>query len=87
MTSTQWFASWFDSVHYHRLYAHRNHAEAAGFVDALVGRLRPPSGASMLDLGCGAGRHATPPAARGFAVTGPSLAAGVRSRPRIDRGA
>lgn len=75
MTSTQWFASWFDSVHYHRLYAHRDHAEAAGFVDALVARLQPPSGATMLDLGCGAGRHAKHLAARGFDVTGLDLAA------------
>jgi len=72
---TEWFASWFDSVHYHKLYSHRNTAEAAGFVDALVDRLKPESGASMLDLGCGAGRHARQLAARGFKVTGLDLAA------------
>jgi SAM-dependent methyltransferase len=86
MTSTQWFASWFDSVHYHRLYAHRNHAEAAGFVDSLIGRLRPPSGASMLDLGCGAGRHAMQLAARGFDVTGLDLAAGSIEAARASEG-
>jgi len=86
MTSTQWFASWFDSVHYHRLYAHRSHAEAAGFVDALVGHLRPAPGAAMLDLGCGAGRHAKQLAARGFDVTGLDLAAGSIEAARASEG-
>jgi SAM-dependent methyltransferase len=76
-TSTEeWFDSWFDSIHYHRLYAHRSDAEAAAFVDALVARLKPAPGASMLDLGCGAGRHARRLAAGGFTVTGLDLAAG-----------
>jgi SAM-dependent methyltransferase len=72
----QWFASWFDSVHYRRLYSHRDEAEAARFVDALVARLKPRAGASMLDLGCGTGRHAQQLAVRGFRVTGLDLAAG-----------
>ena len=86
MTSSQWFASWFDSVHYHRLYAHRSHAEAASFVDALVGRLQPASGAAMLDLGCGAGRHAKQLAARGFDVTGLDLAASSIETARASEG-
>ena len=74
---TQWFASWFDSDHYHKLYSHRDTAEAAGFVDALVSRLHPKSGASVLDLGCGTGRHARQLAAHGLKVTGLDLS--VRS--------
>jgi SAM-dependent methyltransferase len=74
-SDAQWFASWFDSVHYHKLYAHRDAAEAARFVEALVARLKPPAGSSMLDLGCGAGRHARHLAAGGFDVTGLDLAA------------
>jgi SAM-dependent methyltransferase len=73
---TTWFASWFDSFHYHKLYAHRDDAEAAAFVDALVTRLGPAAGSAMLDLGCGAGRHARQLAARGFDVTGVDLSAG-----------
>jgi SAM-dependent methyltransferase len=69
-----WFASWFDSIHYRRLYAHRDGAEAGAFVDALVSRLAPLPGAAMLDLGCGEGRHARHLAARGFDVTGLDLA-------------
>ena len=53
----EWFASWFDSEHYHRLYANRDRQEAGAFVDRLIERLDPAPGAAMLDLGCGSGRH------------------------------
>lgn len=69
----EWFASWFDSDDYHNLYAHRDHSEAAKFIDRLAGQIRPFSGARALDLGCGAGRHARQLAARGFDVTGLDL--------------
>ena len=73
---SQWFASWFDSPHYHRLYGYRDGSEAAGFVDALLQRLGPTPGSDVADLGCGAGRHARQLAARGFHVTGLDLSAG-----------
>ena len=65
---SEWFAGWFDSVHYHKLYAHRDDAEAARFLDALTTRLRPGSGARALDLGCGAGRHSRYLASKGLRV-------------------
>src|SRR5262245_4791246 len=71
----QWFASWFDSPHYHALYGYRDNAEAVAFVDALVERLRPAPGARVLDLGCGSGRHARHLNAKGLDVTGLDLAA------------
>jgi SAM-dependent methyltransferase len=72
---TDWFASWFDSLYYRRLYAHRDEEEAARFIDLMLDRLQPADGSSMLDLGCGAGRHARSLAARGFNVTGLDLSA------------
>ncbi|HET7699116.1 MAG TPA: class I SAM-dependent methyltransferase [Vicinamibacterales bacterium] len=72
---SEWFASWFDSPYYHRLYAHRDESEASRFVDALIARLGPGAGASVLDLGCGAGRHARRLADKGLDVTGLDLAA------------
>jgi len=68
-----WFASWFDSPHYHKLYAHRDETEAARFLDALMARLRPRHGASVLDLGCGAGRHSKYLASKALNVTGMDL--------------
>ena len=73
--ASQWFATWFDSPHYHKLYGYRDDSEAARFVDALIDRLRPGPDAHLLDLGCGAGRHAKHLASKGFQVTGVDLAA------------
>ena len=70
-----WFASWFDSAHYHRLYAHRSVEEAARFIDALIEGGQLADKAAVLDLGCGAGRHARYLASRGFDVTGLDLSA------------
>src|SRR5262245_51810521 len=68
-----WFVSWFDSVQYHKLNSYRHDAEAAEFIDALIDRLEPEKGASILDLGCGSGRHSKYLAAKGFSVTGVDL--------------
>jgi len=70
---SDWFASWFDSSHYHQLYAHRDEGEAARFLDALIARLQPGPGASVLDLGCGAGRHSKYLASKALNVTGMDL--------------
>ena len=32
---SEWYASWFDSPHYHRLYGHRSTDEARRFIDRL----------------------------------------------------
>src|SRR5262249_50032876 len=69
----EWFASWFDSEHYHKLYAHRGEREAADFISRLIAWLQPNSGSSILDLGCGSGRHSRCLASMGFDVTGLDL--------------
>jgi SAM-dependent methyltransferase len=71
----EWFASWFDSEHYHKLYAHRDDHEAAEFISRLVTWLQPAGGSSILDLGCGSGRHSRYLASMGFDVTGLDLSA------------
>jgi SAM-dependent methyltransferase len=80
--SPAWFESWFDTPHYHRLYAHHDQREATAFVDRLVEWLRPSPDARMLDLGSGAGRHSRSLAAHGYDVTGLDLAGETIRRAR-----
>lgn len=72
---SDWFASWLDSEHYHKLYAHRDDRDAADFISRLITWLQPAGGSSILDLGCGSGRHSRYLASMGFDVTGLDLSA------------
>jgi SAM-dependent methyltransferase len=74
-TDPEWFIPWFDSAHYQKLYSHRDQAEAARFVDALVDRLHVDPRATVLDLACGTGRHAKQLASHGCRVLGIDLSA------------
>ncbi|MBC7828582.1 MAG: methyltransferase domain-containing protein [Chitinophagaceae bacterium] len=69
-----WFRRWFDSTYYHKLYAHRNDNEAHNFIDELIYELQPSFDSSMIDVGCGTGRHSKYLAEKGFEVTGIDLA-------------
>ncbi|MBC8045652.1 MAG: class I SAM-dependent methyltransferase [Fimbriimonadaceae bacterium] len=68
--NSQWFRHWFDSAHYHKLYNKRNDKEAADFVEHLLSHLHPAKQSSMLDIGCGNGRHSKYLASKGFNTTG-----------------
>src|SRR5262249_32943580 len=79
---SQWFASWFDSEHYSRVYAHRNDHEAAEFISRLIAWLEPTTRSSMLDVGCGTGRPSRYLASMGFDVTRLCLSAESIKRAR-----
>ncbi len=69
---TEWFEQWFGEE-YHVLYPHRDDAEARRVV-ALIGRVAPWSpGELVLDLACGAGRHAAELERGGARVVGLDL--------------
>lgn len=65
-----WYASWFESPWYMRLYRHRGDEEARQVVQLIDHTLHIPHGAEILDLCCGFGRHTIALAERGYAVTG-----------------
>jgi len=48
-------------------------------VDFLLKELRLPTGSSILDMGCGTGRHSIELAKRGYKVTGVDLSSGMLS--------
>ena len=76
MTTSEapWFVTAFGRD-YLAVYAHRDDASARGEADFAVRALGAASGARVLDLGCGAGRHSRALSAHGFEVVGVDLSA------------
>ncbi|MFT4753360.1 MAG: cyclopropane fatty-acyl-phospholipid synthase-like methyltransferase [Salibacteraceae bacterium] len=68
-----WFKNWFDSFYYHKLYRHRNTAEAKTFIDNIISFIQPENGSQILDLACGKGRHSIYLNKKGFDVVGVDL--------------
>ena len=84
--SAAWYRHWFDSTHYHKLYANRDEKEAQQFIDQLVAHLKPERGASVIDVGCGTGRHCKHLASKGFEVTGIDLSfSNIKEAKKIER--
>ena len=71
--ANEWFYDWFNSPYYHLLYQNRDNAEAEYFINNLVCRIHLQSGAKMLDIACGRGRHAVYMNKQGYDVTGIDL--------------
>lgn len=72
--AADWYTTWFDSPHYHRLYGHRSTEEARHFIQALHTHFQWNQ-LQLVDLACGAGRHAAAAAELGHKVTGLDLSA------------
>lgn len=71
-SDANWFVHWFNSPAYHALYADRDESEAKRFVHTLAEQVLV-NGMRVLDMGCGAGRHAASLASLGFRVEGLDL--------------
>ncbi len=69
----QWFETWFDTPFYHLLYNQRNDQEASDFIDRLFDFLKIEKQSSVLDVGCGKGRHARHIHQYGMRVVGVDL--------------
>ncbi|MFM1655748.1 class I SAM-dependent methyltransferase [Brevibacillus sp. B_LB10_24] len=70
--SRNWYEKSFGED-YLLVYKHRNQHEADRFVQRVIEWLELPSGSRILDLCCGAGRHALGLANAGYRVTGVDL--------------
>ncbi len=65
-----WFEEWFDSPLYEKLYSNRDEEEARRLIEFLEQTLSLNNCTSILDLGCGRGRHSITLARRGYKVKG-----------------
>jgi len=68
-----WYDTWFGSDAYEIVYRHRDDEEARTVIDLVERCASPQPGASVLDLGCGRGRHTLELARRGYNTTGIDL--------------
>lgn len=68
-----WYKEWFDRAEYSLVYQRRDDAEAESVIDLIDKTIRPQKGSSVLDVGCGRGRHAFAFARRGYDVAGIDL--------------
>ncbi|NOR29003.1 MAG: methyltransferase domain-containing protein [Lutibacter sp.] len=71
--NNDWFVSWFDTNYYHILYSHRDYTEAQEFMQNIISYLALKKEATLLDLGCGKGRHSIYLNSLGFNVVGADL--------------
>ena len=75
--SSLWFEEWFNHPLYLEVYSHRDNDEAARCIQTILSitglELKEPASLSILDIACGAGRHALELARLGYTVTGNDL--------------
>ncbi len=70
---SNWFATWFDTEFYHKLYNNRDESEAQRFIQNILALLKLPNRSKILDVACGKGRHAKAIADAGYDAVGTDL--------------
>lgn len=70
---SEWFKDWFNTDEYLKVYQHRNEADAERHIDLILRNVSLSKNSKILDMACGAGRHAVILARKGFDVTGVDL--------------
>jgi len=68
-----WYKEWFNSENYLKVYKHRDESEAKRLVDLIEKQIHLRPNSALLDMACGAGRHAIAFAKNGFKVTAVDL--------------
>ncbi len=69
-----WYHDWFNHEAYELVYRHRDDQEAERVVALIEQVVHPEPACTILDVGCGRGRHARALARRGYRVTGIDVA-------------
>jgi 2-polyprenyl-3-methyl-5-hydroxy-6-metoxy-1,4-benzoquinol methylase len=68
-----WYNDWFNSENYLNVYRHRDESEAERLVNLIANNIILAPNSSVLDMACGAGRHAIVFAKMGFNVNAVDL--------------
>jgi len=68
-----WYKNWFNSENYLKVYSHRDESEAERLVNLIATKIILAPNSSVLDMACGAGRHAIVFAKMGFNVNAVDL--------------
>ncbi len=76
---SEWFKDWFNTEEYLNVYQHRNESDAEEHIKLILENVNIPSGAKVLDMACGAGRHAIILARKNFDVTAVDLSENLLS--------
>ncbi|NWF49570.1 MAG: class I SAM-dependent methyltransferase [Ignavibacteriaceae bacterium] len=74
-----WYRDWFNTPEYLNVYRHRNQSDAHSLVELILKNVTLKSGAKVLDLACGTGRHSIYFAEKGFKVTAIDLSSNLLS--------
>jgi 2-polyprenyl-3-methyl-5-hydroxy-6-metoxy-1,4-benzoquinol methylase len=70
---SEWFKDWFNTQEYLNVYQHHNEQDAEVHIILILENVEIKSGAKILDMACGAGRHALILTRKGFNVTAVDL--------------
>ncbi len=76
---SDWFKEWFNTSEYLDVYKHRNENEAEDHIKFILNNVSLKSGAKVLDMACGAGRHGIILARKNFNVTAVDLSENLLS--------
>lgn len=70
---SEWFKDWFNTQEYLNVYQHRNENDAEKHIKLIFDNVKVFPGFNVLDMACGAGRHAILLAKKGLSVTAVDL--------------
>lgn len=70
---SEWFRDWFNTQEYLNVYQHRNENDAEKHIKLIFDNVKIFPGFNVLDMACGAGRHAILLAKKGLSVTAVDL--------------
>ena len=70
---SEWFKDWFNTQEYLNVYQHRNESDAEEHITLILENVKIHSGAKILDMACGSGRHALILARKDFELTAVDL--------------